>query len=487
MASTVSSVSTNYTVADTLQLSLLDWAAAIREGKISSTACLELHLAAVAEFNPRFNAIVTLNPEAREQAAEADRLAQQGQWAGPLHGVPFTAKDTLAAAGMTATAGSPLLKDYVPDEDSTSVARLKSAGAILVGKTNCSEFAVATHSSNPVFGDTWNPWNMSVTSGGSSGGDSAAVASGMASFGVGTDFGGSIRWPAHCAGLTSMRPTVGLIPQTGMLPFVPGDTFPAPSSLSVLHRLGTIGWIARSTGDHQTLLELLKGPDHVDPNTVPAQLYAPAPVESLNCAWFSGEGNFPIRHDVESVLEAAASALADRGLSVVERRPPAIERAAEAFIGLRTTAGMPEVQALAAGREELVSEHLRESLLNPVQATVSDYRQAGSVRDEILREVLNFMEEHQILLLPVACVPAVDPRQDRVDVDGTPVAWSDLGSSCRAISILGFPVVVVPCGMSKEGLPVGVQVIGRPYDDLTVIEVAKALENSLGRFPLPRQ
>ena len=263
-------------------LSMTEWARALREGRLTAVECLELHLERIARENPRLNAIVTLNPLAAEEAAAADRAAAEGRFLGPLHGVPFTVKDTLATQGLRTTAGSPLLGDYVPEQSATAVRRLQEAGAVLLGKTNCSEFAVETHTRNPLFGDTWNPWDAGLTSGGSTGGDSAAVASGMSAFGLGTDFGGSIRWPAHCTGLTSLRPTVGLVPQTGLLPFVPpaaGESFPAPNSMSALHRLGTVAWLARSVDDLGVLLSVLAGPDGIDPSTVPVPLNGPA--ESL--------------------------------------------------------------------------------------------------------------------------------------------------------------------------------------------------------------
>ncbi|MHC6178086.1 amidase [Glutamicibacter endophyticus] len=469
-------------ISTTLGVPATEWARRIRAGEISAEDCMALHLKVLDRANPALNAVVTLNPLAMEQARAADAAAARGRWLGALHGVPFTVKDTLSVAGMRATAGSTLLKDYHPHASATAVQRLLDAGAIVVGKANCSELAVPTHSSNPVFGDTWNPWNRELTSGGSSGGDSAAVAAGMAAFGLGTDFGGSIRWPAHCTGLTSMRPTVGLIPQTGMLPFVPRpDSFPAPNSMSVLHRLSSVGWLARSVADHATLLQVLAGPDGIDPNTVPV---APRPAheQPSAIAWCDGEGNFPVRADVVEVVQRAAEALATRGLRTVRRRPAALERAAETFIRLRTTAGMPEVRELAQGREDQVSEPMRSSILGASDYSVAEYRQALDARDEIWSQMLHFLDEFQILLLPVASVPAVDPRQTEFEIEGVKIPWTELGSSCRAISILGFPVAVVPCGYSAEGLPVGVQVVGRPHEDLQVIEVAQWLEEAFGIF-----
>ncbi|MGW9413889.1 amidase [Arthrobacter cupressi] len=466
--------------------SMVEWAAALRERRLTAVECLELHQARIAEANPGLNAIVIPNPRAREEAEAADAAAAEGRFLGPLHGVPFTVKDTLAVKGLRSTAGSPLLGDYIPAESATAVRRLQEAGAVLLGKTNCSEFAVETHSRNPLFGDTWNPWDTTLTSGGSTGGDSAAVASGMSTFGLGTDFGGSIRWPAHCTGLSSLRPTVGLIPETGLLPYVPpaDGGLPAPNSMSALHRLGSVAWLARSAEDLGVLLGILAGPDGVDPSTVPVPLGAPLEsLEGFTAAWFDDEGTHPVRADLVSVLRSAAETLAVLGVPVTHGRPPGLERAAAAFVALRTAEGMPEVAELAAGREDELGAHLHGLLGEP--ASVVEYRKAAAERDAIRAEVLAAMEEHNILLLPVASVPASDPRKQSFTVEGKDIPWTELGSCCRAISILGFPVAVVPCGLSGEGLPVGIQVVGRPYRDREVLAVAVALEKAFGRFTPP--
>lgn len=469
-------------------LSMVEWAVALRERRLTAVECLELHFERIARDNPRLNAIVTLNPLAAEEAAAADRAAAEGRFLGPLHGVPFTVKDTLATKGLRTTAGSPLLGNYVPERSATAVRRLQEAGAVLLGKSNCSEFAVETHSRNPLFGETWNPWDTSLTSGGSTGGDSAAVASGMSAFGLGTDFGGSIRWPAHCTGITSLRPTPGLVPETGLLPYVPpaDGNLPTPNSMSALHRLGTVAWLARSVEDLGVLLGILAGPDGVDPSTVPVPLGSPVDsLAGITAAWFEDEGTHPVRDDLVAAVQKAAEALEGHGVRTLHARPPGLERAAAAFVALRTAEGMPEVVELATGREDQLGANLRNSLLGAEPSTVADYRKAAAERDAIRAQVLGFMAEHNILLLPVASVPASDPRTGVFNVSGKDISWTELGSCCRAISILGFPVAVVPCGLSSEGLPVGIQVVGRPYRDREVLAVAAALEREFGRFSPP--
>ena len=205
----------------------------------------------------------------------------------------------------------------------------------------------------------------------------------------------------------------------------------------------------------------------------------------ISRAWFEDEGTYPVRGDLVAAVRNAAEVLKGLGVPTTHGRPPGLERAAAAFVALRTAEGMPEVVELATGREDELGGNLRTSLLGAEPGTWSEYRQAAAERDAIRAQVLGFMEEHNILLLPVASVPASDPRIGSFTVSGKDIPWTELGSCCRAISILGFPVAVVPCGLSNEGLPVGIQVVGRPYRDREVLAVAAALERAFGRFSPP--
>jgi Asp-tRNA(Asn)/Glu-tRNA(Gln) amidotransferase A subunit family amidase len=260
--------------------------------------------------------------------------------------------------------------------------------------------------------------------------------------------------------------------------------------MSALHRLGTVAWLARSVDDLGVLLGILAGPDGVDPSTVPVPLGGPVDsLAGITAAWFEDEGTFPVRDDLVAAVRSAAEVLEGLGLPTTHGRPPGLERAAAAFVALRTAEGMPEVVELVAGREDQLGANLRTSLLGATpganSSTVVEYRKAAAERDAIRTQVLGFMEAHNILLLPVASVPASDPRIGSFTVNGKDVPWTELGSCCRAISVLGFPVAVVPCGLSDEGLPVGIQVVGRPYRDREVLAVAAALERAFGRFSPP--
>ena len=460
-------------VTELVGASALDVAAAIRQGEVSATEVLELHLERIAEVNPRLNAIVTLcEDEARAAAAAADRATERG----PLHGVPFTVKDVIATAGVRSTAGSRLLSDFIPKRDATAVARLKGAGAIMLGKTNCPEFALDPITDNRVFGLTLNPVDETVTVGGSSGGDAAAVASNCAVFGIGSDYGGSIRWPAQCAGIVGMRPTVGLVPGTGALPFAPGEEMSTPSSVALLSRLQTIGPLARHVDDLWAVLGVIAGPDGIDPNTVPVPLSNPDAVDisSLRLAWTDGEGSEPVHPDLVAAVERAATALEEMGLDVEERRPTGLERAIGIFRPYRAADGLPVHMDVARGREDELAETMQMwSAAVETPATVAEYQRFAAARDEVRAQVLAFMEQWPIVLLPVSRRPAFP-------IGSVEFAERFLNMApCSAISMLGLPVVVVRAGTTSEGLPAGVQIVGRPFADHEVLAVARRLEDVL--------
>jgi Asp-tRNA(Asn)/Glu-tRNA(Gln) amidotransferase A subunit family amidase len=453
----------------------LTLAASIRAGRVSALDTLHAHLERVRGTG--LNAVVTLDPGAEHAARLADRAVAAGEPLGPLHGVPFTVKDTIDVAGLPSTAGSRALAGRVADRTAPAVDRLRAAGAIVLGKTNCSEFAVDIHTANPLYGATLNPVDRSRTAGGSSGGDAAAVAAGLAAFGLGTDFGGSLRWPAHCTGVCTVRTTPGLVPGAGVLPHTGG-----PPNLSLmLHRLMTVGPLARTVADLVALLRVLAGPDPVS-GTVPsggaAAFGDPEAVDPsrLRVAWCDGEGSVPVAAEVVDAVRVAAEALRPHVGNVERARPPGLEECADLFVALRDSEGLPEVGALVAGREGLLGAGLARYLADAPTADPSDTARLAARRDAIRGDVLGFLAERPVLLLPVASVPAPPPVPEVV-VDGHPVAFARLGSSCRAISVLGLPAAVVPVGRSVDGLPIGVQIVGRPFHDHEVLTVAALLEH----------
>jgi Asp-tRNA(Asn)/Glu-tRNA(Gln) amidotransferase A subunit family amidase len=470
--------------AELLLLSATEIAALVRRREVSASEVIARHLDRVEEVNGTINAIVTLAADsARRQALELDRRLAAGDAPGPLAGVPFTVKDVIATEGLRTTAGTAALRDYVPPQSAPAVKRLAVADAILLGKSNCPEFALDHHTSNLIFGDTWNPLDTAFTSGGSSGGDSAAVTSGCAAFGVGTDYGGSIRWPAHCTGLAAIRQTPGLVPGTGMLPYACGNPAAPPNSVSLQWRLQVIAPLARTTGDLYEVVRAMAGPDDRDPYAVPVDIRSPggADTAALTVAWFEDDGSYPVRADLRAAIRRAATALHTEGLEVEQRRPPGFEQAESIFHRLRTADGLDDQQALVDGQLSEVTPVIAEWLEARTEVSVGEYRRIATEADVLRADVLAFMRRWKILLLPVASIPAFKPGARSFAVDGVEIPWIKTLACCRAVSLLALPAAVVRFGTSDEGLPIGVQIVGRPFCDHEVLAIAALLEDDWTR------
>jgi len=390
----------------------------IHRGQLTATEVVERHLQIADVGNEQINAFVTRTADqARKLAARIDEERSPDL---PLLGVPYTVKDTIQTRGVETTAGSLLLTGNRPEVDATAVARLKAAGAVMVGKTNCPEFAMDIHTANRVAGVTRNPLDPTRTSGGSSGGDSAAVAARFAVFGLGTDDGSSIRWPAHCTGLTALRPTIGRVPATGLLPN--SSTHPAkPSnSLSVRGLTHTIGPIARNVADLQTIFAVLTR-SGVSSHDSDGDI-----LDGLGVAWFDGDGNIQPRSDVAASVERAADMLAGAGARVEFRRPPGIEEAAVTLREMRDADGLVDVERLAAGREDLLADTTRGWLDTARTATVAELQDLSARRDALRADAEVFMADWPIWVMPVATIPAFeldrdDPSiaQPQFEVEGT--------------------------------------------------------------------
>jgi Asp-tRNA(Asn)/Glu-tRNA(Gln) amidotransferase A subunit family amidase len=403
------------------------------------------------------NAVVTIVDDALERAREAERKLTRGEDLGPLHGLPFTAKDVLDTAGTRTTAGSRLLEFRVPATDAPAVAAMRAAGAILVGKTNCPEFALEPQTANPVFGTTRHPLDPRLGPGGSSGGCAAAVAGHLTPLSLGTDYGGSVRFPAHCTGVVGLRPTPGAVPAGGQCP--------APPPGSPRTRFSLVGPLARTVDDVALVLGAFGAPA--------ADAGGPR-----RCAWARGEGTVTARADLVAAVEHAAALLSSAGFEVVEAAPPGFDRAQPLFGALRATDDYADFGRLARDRDGELTPRIRELLdgVTPVDAT------AVVALDESVRAlragVLEFLEHHRVLLLPVAAVPAFASGSTDLDVDGVHHVVNDMTilAPCRAVSLLGLPALSVPAGASRDGLPVGVQVVGRPGRDDEVLDVGRTLE-----------
>ncbi|MGY1837270.1 amidase [Blastococcus sp. SYSU DS0510] len=448
----------------------------MRDGDVSAAEVMRACLTRISERNGELNALVTVQEEdvLLQAAAEADAQLRRGEHR-PLTGIPVVVKDNIATAGMRTTWGSRLLADHVPRADASAVARLREAGAIVLGKGNTPEFASDIQTDNDVFGPTRNPLDPALTPGGSSGGVSAAVAAGFAPLGIGTDYGGSVRWPAQCVGLAGMRPTCGLIPGTGQFAHSYRDQG-LPNSLGFQARLQTIGPLTRSVDDLELALEVMSGPDGKDPHAVPVPLVPSAAVElsRLRVGWLPGEGSHPVRADILDVLRELVDTLQASGSSVEERDPGVLRTAEEVFTRVRAIEGMADIRPLVEGREAQLSPQLRE-VLAARPGHVDEYLEAMAERDYLRMRLLQMLDEFPILLMPVSLTLSFPLGVRELAVDGNQVGYWKLLAPCRAISLFEVPVASVLCGRSREGMPVSVQVIGRPFHDHEVLAMARRI------------
>jgi Asp-tRNA(Asn)/Glu-tRNA(Gln) amidotransferase A subunit family amidase len=363
------------------------------------------------------------------------------------------------------------------------VRRLRDAGAILIGKTNCPEWGMFPYTRNTLFGETRNPVDPSLTPGGSSGGESAAVADGMSALGVGTDFGGSLRWPGHCTGVLALRPTAGRIPSTGQLPTPSLDEPLIPNAVTLQGRVQVIGPLARSVDDLEVALRLMSGPDGWDPFALPLP-FEGASLPGEGVAVWEGPASPASRADVIAVVHTAARALEARGVRVADEVPWMLEHAGALYGELRDTDRLQDVRRIVRGRESEVGDDVRTAI-----AAAEEYERRASGREAAVlweeRDRLRvafelYLARHGVMLMPVATVPAYDPSEPPPPVEGEAQTMWDVLGPCRLISLFGFPAASVPFGVSSEGLPVGVQVVGRPWREDHVLAVARALMEERG-------
>ena len=463
-------------------LSATGLAVAIRRADVSPVEVVDAYLDQIERVNPQLNAVVTLRvEEARAEAGAVERALRGGDQR-PLLGVPFTVKDVIATKGVRTTCGSTLYANHVPKVDATCVARLKAAGAILLGKTNCPEFALDPQTDNLIFGPTRNPWDLSRTPGGSSGGESAAIAAGCSALGVGTDFGGSLRLPAHCTGISAIRPTAGLVPGTGSLPSTSPLEPPPPNSMAFQGQMQVIGPLARTVNDLAVALGIMAGPDSVDALAVPVPLgHVPdVDVRELRYAWCEGEGSYPVRSDLVAAIEEVARYLSRLGLRVVHRQPPGLERAEPIYSRIRSMDGLSEIREIVGNREADLSPWLQHLLLTAKAETISTLLSINVERDWLRAHFLEFMTSYQVLLMPVAALPAFPLGQRSFQIDGIDLPYLQVGACCRAISLFGCPAAVVACGRSTEGLPIGIQIVCPPFMDHIALAVASLIEQEFG-------
>ena len=454
-------------------------AARIRSKQVSAREVMSACLAQIERLNPQLNAIVGKldDAECLKLADRADRSLARGEQVGPLHGLPTAFKDMEPAIGLPFTRGSPIYRDQIATDDSVLVERIRGAGAIGIGKTNVPEFAMGSHTYNNVYGTTRNPYDPSKSAGGSSGGAAVAVATGMLPFADGGDLGGSLRNPASFNNIVALRPSVGLVPiAPAALPFV---------GVSVK------GALARSVADVAFLLSVIAGPDVRDPVSYPADAAAFAGAlerdfKGVRVAWCLNLGGLPLDRRVHEVLESQRRTFEDLGC-IVEDAVPDFGNVDEMFFTLRAWATWNVNGALLAQhRDQLKPEAIWE-MEQGARFSGADIAKALIDQGQLLERVRKFQERYEFLVCAVSQVPPFDaalpwPREiDGVKMD-TYISWM---KSAYWISATCRPAISVPAGFTSDGLPVGAQIVGRFRDDLNVLKLAHAFEQST-QFGLQR-
>ncbi len=443
-------------------------ARAIRSGEITSLELLNLYLDRIQRYNDDINAVVALDKaSARKRAAEADKLLAEGRVWGPLHGVPMTVKDVFEVAGMPATAGDPMLKDYIPKRNAIAVQRLIDAGAIIFGKTNVPYHAMDIQTYNDIYGTTNNPWDLARTPGGSSGGSAAALAAGFTPLELGSDIGGSVRFPAHYTGVFGHKPTFGIVPRYGHIPPMPGRV---PQHNMPMIPLFVVGPLARSADDLALALEVLTTPGDTDDRVNRPELL-PARKQKFKeyrvAVWLTDpDPAAEIDADVLATLEKAVAKLREAGLEVDAQARPDIKLWEDRVIWLQIynqmMAGLLPLDAILAEKQKRQQERWAEFfkrydvLLAPVAPTVA------------------FPHDHEGTLLT---------RNFKINGQEKPML-NNMTWTYTAIAN-GLPATVAPVGVSASGLPVGIQIIGARFEDRTTIAFAQGLSELIGGFKAP--
>jgi Asp-tRNA(Asn)/Glu-tRNA(Gln) amidotransferase A subunit family amidase len=461
-----------------LLLSAHEIAALIRRKTISPVDVARAHLERIKRLNPKLNAFVDYHPESvLAQAAEAEKAVLRGEELGPLHGVPLSIKSAIDVAGHHCESGTRLRVGYVAAEDATVVARLRAAGAVILGVTNVPELLMAWETDNLLYGRTNNPWDLTRTAGGSSGGEAAAIAAGLSAGGVGSDGGGSIREPAHFCGICGLKPTPGRIPSTGHYPKSGG-----PFAL-----IGVVGPMARSIEDLRIMFEVMAGYDDGDPCSTPVEIRE-TETSGLSIGVFEDDGRTPVTAETRLAVKTAASLLSKCGFHVECFRPDGIEEARQIWEDFFVTAGGMILDPMFRGRDSDLSPILREFLgwaRAKGRHTGESLLAAWLGRDSVREKILLQMRKYPILLCPTAAIPAFRHGERDWQIEGRTVKYLDAWSYCEWFNVLGFPAAVVPIAHSAEGLPIGVQIVGRPWQEEGVLSVAAKLEEQRGPWEPP--
>jgi aspartyl-tRNA(Asn)/glutamyl-tRNA(Gln) amidotransferase subunit A len=441
----------------------------IRTKAVSPVEVVQAHLDRIAVVDPKVNAIVTVAEDALALAKIAEAAVLSGDDLGPLHGVPFTAKDSIDTAGVLTQRGSPIFRGRRPGADATSVARLKQAGGILLAKTNLPEFSYWIESDNLLTGRSNNPWDLSRTPGGSSGGESAAIAAGMSPIGLGTDLAISVRGPAAQTGITSMKATHGRVPMTGIWPRAP-------------RRFWHVGPMARSVRDIALAFSQLAGPDGHDAFSTSAALFDAGigrqPHAPLRVGWMVGPGFGPVDPEVAATVRSAAEALAGLGVSVEQVGIPALERdfALDVFNKLHVMEMKPAFREAITGRRDDELYKMARTMLSLPDTSLADYVEAEQAAERIRDGYAEYFTRYDALITHVLPIPAHRHGVDEFVIDGQTVDATYLQGATVPLNVTGLPGVSMRFGTSKGGLPISVQIVGSWLAESTILHMASLLE-----------
>ncbi len=452
-------------------------AESIRTKKLSPVEIVAGHLARIEAVQPKLNAFVHLDAEAaRAHACRAEDAVHRGAELGPLHGVPITVKSCIDVAGWNCPAGSLLRKDYVAEKDAALVARLRAAGAILLGNTNTPEFLMAYETDNLVNGKTSNPWDLSRSAGGSSG-EAAAIASGCSVGGVGSDGGGSIRVPAHFCGICGLKPTPGRIPATGHF----------PAGVGAFSWIGVVGPMARTIADLRELFAVMAGPDPGDASSAPVPLRAigDAELKTLRIGILESDALGKVDEETSAALQKAANGLAAQGFVVEPVRFDGLEQAIELWWFFFGPAIAHLFQPTVAGHEQKLSRIFCDYLqFAEAPITLDALLSACAERDLLRARILRQMRDVPILLSPVSTTTAFRHGEGTWR-PGVAQCYRDTMRFSQWLNLTGFPGASVPVSVSADGLPIGVQVIGRPHEEELMLAVAEKIETARGMWQAP--
>jgi Asp-tRNA(Asn)/Glu-tRNA(Gln) amidotransferase A subunit family amidase len=468
-------------------LSACEMAELIRKRKLSPVELVQAHLYRIDTLNPKINAYVQVDGErALAAARRAEKAVLENKALGPLHGIPISIKSAINVGGMRCEAGTKLRAGHLATNDAPLVSRLRNAGAIILGTTNTPELLMAWETDNLVYGRTNNPWDLTRTAGGSSGGEAAVIASGCSAGGVGSDGGGSIRVPAHFCGICGLKPTPGRIPATGHF----------PQSVGPFALLGVVGPMARTVADLKILFEVMQGPDTGDPSAAPVPLRWPefsknhvvpdVPVRGGNrprIGYFEDDGRTPVTSETHDAVKKAAAILRSAGFEVEPFRPKGLEKARELWWKFFGVAGGMLLGPMTEGHESELSPILKEFngwvAAEPTH-TPQTLLDTWIHRDLVRMQIFEQMEKFPVLLCPVAAVLAFRHGERYWQIDGQKVEYLDAWSYSEWFNLLGMPAATVPVSQSAEGLPIGVQIAARPWEEELVLSISELLEEGGG-------